>query len=85
MRVYNPKGHHLDDGVAPKCVAQNAQELSWRWATSLDNSTGRGPHMIKSMWDIKDNYDSMMVNVRRCLSIYTKNFFLTKHYDRYTH
>ena len=67
MKVYNPKGHHLDGGVAPKCIAQNADELSWRWATSLDGfnttSPGKGPHMIKSMWDIKDTYDSMMVNV----------------------
>ena len=81
MRVYNPKGHHLDNGVAPKCVAQNAQELSWRWATSLDNFTERGPHMIKSMWDIKDNFDSMMVNVRRLferMSFFTHILFFHK-------
>ena len=67
MKLYNPRGHHLDHGVAPPCIAQNAEELSWRWATSLDGASttkpGKGPHMIKAMYDIEDVYESTMINV----------------------
>ena len=38
MKLYNPHAHHVPSMDA--CVAENADQLAWRWATELDGPNG---------------------------------------------
>ena len=66
MKLYNPHAHHVPSMDA--CVAENADQLAWRWATELDGpngatTPGKGPHMIKAIFDMKDTWLNTLMNL----------------------
>ena len=62
QKLYNPRQRSKHMPVPlDSCVAQDAEQLTWRWATAL-KPAGRGPHMMKAIFDIKDVYENTLMN-----------------------
>jgi alpha-galactosidase len=63
QRVYNPRQWQVSDPEVLKKVASKPSELAWNWVSELAAHDQKGPHMLKTWFDIIDDWRSTVSNL----------------------
>lgn len=69
QRVYNPRQIGVTDQESLKKLAIRPSELAWVWALDAWANDTKGPHMLKSWFDRKDTWGSVLTNAHNQVRI----------------